>query len=77
MAMDENEARARRIAVMASLALSEEGAFGECCAPAYAYMAALSQHVDEPMFVVSALLLFIRLDAAVRRATSNTCGMKE
>jgi len=70
--MEQNESRARRVAVMSALALSEEGAFGECCGSVYNYMALLKKKAGEPSFVVCALLLFIRLDSAVRRATANT-----
>lgn len=72
--MEENEGRARRIAVMSALALSTPGAFVKCCGPAYAYMAAIAGHVQDPLFVVCALLLYIRLDEAVRRATSQREG---
>lgn len=72
--MEENEGRARRIAVMSALALSTPGSFVKCCGPAYSYMAAISEHIKDPLFVVGALLLYIRLDEAVRRATSQREG---
>lgn len=76
MAMQENEGRARRIAVMSALTIGTPGAFMECCRPAYGYMAAIAGHVREPLFVVGALLLFIRLDESVRRVTANAQGIK-
>ncbi len=53
------------------LAMRTPGAFVRCCRPAYDYMASIAQHVNVPSFVVGALLLFIRLDEAVRRVSSS------
>lgn len=74
--IEECEARARRISIMMVLAMSSPGAFVRCCKPAYDFMASIRNNVESPQFVVVALLLFIRLDEAVRRVSSDKTGTK-
>lgn len=74
--MEEHEGWARRIASMAALSLRAEGAFARCCEPAYRHMQAISSRMDRPEFVVRALLLFIRLDEAVRKTTAGATGSR-
>lgn len=71
VSLDERQARASRIATMAMLAMKFPGSFSRCCIPVYSFMARLGEMRESASFVVSAVLLFIRLDQAVRKITSN------
>jgi hypothetical protein len=71
VSLDERQARASRIATMAMLAMKFPGSFSRCCIPVYSFMARLGEMRETASFVVSAVLLFIRLDQAVRKITSN------